>query len=43
VAVTVQMPPGAAEPGSHPVHFDIVSLNDPGIHVTEKSVFIVPR
>lgn len=43
VAVTVQMPPGAAEPGSHPVHFDIVSLTDPGIHVTEKSVFIVPR
>ena len=41
VAVRLQLPYGAA-PGSHPIHFDIGTL-DGDAHVREKSVFIVPR
>ncbi|MBI5277182.1 MAG: cytochrome c oxidase accessory protein CcoG [Burkholderiales bacterium] len=42
VAVRLQVPYGAAKPGSHPIHFDI---GTPGgdMHVREKSVFVVPR
>jgi cytochrome c oxidase accessory protein FixG len=40
-AVRVQMPYGAAPPGSHPVHFTIAAPG--GTHVTEKSAFLVPR
>ncbi len=42
VAVRVQLPPQGSTPGSHTIHFEIESLNVPG-HVTEKSVFLVPR
>ncbi|MCU0931034.1 MAG: cytochrome c oxidase accessory protein CcoG [Serpentinimonas sp.] len=42
-AVRVQVPPGSSEPGSHTIHFEIVSVNDAGLKVREKSVFLVPR
>lgn len=42
VAVRLQIPYGAAPPGSHPVQFEIEALGGGG-HVTEKSVFLVPR
>ena len=42
VAVTVQAPFDVAAPGSHPIQFDI-ALKGAVTHVTEKSVFIVPR
>jgi cytochrome c oxidase accessory protein FixG len=40
VAVRVQMPYGAAAPGSHPIHFNITATD---AQVREKSVFLVPR
>jgi len=43
VAVRVQIPPGAAASGSHPIHFGIQAASDPAIRVDEKSVFLVPR
>lgn len=43
VAVTVQVPPEAAKPGSHPIEFHIQSASNNALHVTEKSTFIVPR
>jgi cytochrome c oxidase accessory protein FixG len=42
VAVRLQMPYGATTPGSHPIHFDIVTVGGDA-HVREKSVFLVPR
>lgn len=42
VAVRLQLPYGTAAPGSHPIHFDIVSAGGEA-HVREKSVFLVPR
>jgi cytochrome c oxidase accessory protein FixG len=42
-AVRVQIPPDAATPGSHPIHFDIRALGDGTIRVTEKAAFVVPR
>jgi cytochrome c oxidase accessory protein FixG len=42
VPVRVQIPFNAAPPGSHPIHFHVEGLDQPG-KVTEKSVFIVPR
>ena len=42
VAVRVQLPPEAAVPGSHPIHFDVESL-DAGGHLSERSVFLVPK
>jgi cytochrome c oxidase accessory protein FixG len=42
VAVRVQAPFDVAEPGSHPMQFDIASINSPG-QLVEKSVFLVPR
>ena len=42
VAVRLQIPYGAAEPGSHVVYFDVQAVGT-GAHVTEKSVFLVPR
>jgi cytochrome c oxidase accessory protein FixG len=42
VAVRLQLPYGTAAPGSHPIHFDIVSAGGTA-HVREKSVFLVPR
>ena len=42
VPVRVQIPFGAAAPGSHPFHFEITAQDTPG-KLSEKSVFIVPR
>lgn len=43
MAVRIQLPPGAAEPGSHPVHFEIRATGGEKHHVSEKAVFLVPR
>jgi len=42
VTMRVQLPANAAAPGSHPMQFEIESLNTPG-HLSEKSVFLLPR
>ncbi len=42
VAVRLQMPYGSAEPGSHPVYFE-VRAQGAAAQVSEKSVFLVPR
>lgn len=42
VAVRLQVPFDAATPGSHTILFEIESMDSPG-HLTEKSVFLVPR
>ena len=42
VPVRVQLPFDAAPAGSHPIQFDISSMDSPG-KLTEKSVFLVPR
>ena len=42
VPVRLQIPYGSASPGSHEVHFDVQALGA-AAHVTEKSVFLVPR
>jgi cytochrome c oxidase accessory protein FixG len=42
VAVQLQIPYGAAEPGAHTVYFDIEALGTKS-QVAEKSVFLVPR
>ena len=46
VSARLQLPYDAAQPGSHPIHFRIVSRNPAGqeVHeIDEKSVFLVPR
>nr|WP_208300166.1 cytochrome c oxidase accessory protein CcoG [Aquabacterium sp. A08] len=43
LAVRVQVPPGAAGSGSHPITFVVESADDAALRVTEKSVFLVPR
>jgi len=43
VAARVQVPYGAAEAGSHPIHFSIQAQDNPDLQVREKSVFLVPR
>lgn len=43
IAVNVQVPPNALQPGSHAFHFVIKSAGDSPHVVTEKAVFIVPR
>jgi cytochrome c oxidase accessory protein FixG len=42
-AVRVQIPPGTAATGSHPIQFDIRSTGDEVARVTEKAAFLVPR
>jgi cytochrome c oxidase accessory protein FixG len=42
VAVRLQIGYGTAQPGSHPIHFD-VGVAGGAEHVREKSVFLVPR
>ncbi|MBO9652081.1 MAG: cytochrome c oxidase accessory protein CcoG [Variovorax sp.] len=42
VAVRLQLPYGGAEPGSHPVYFDVRSAEG-GAQVSEKAAFLVPR
>ena len=43
VAVRVQLPPGAAPSGSHPIAFDVRAQDNAAIQVHEKSTFVVPR
>ena len=42
-AVRVQVPPGAASSGSHPIEFEIHSTGDDVARVREKAAFVVPR
>ncbi len=42
VAVRLQIPYGSAPSGSHPIHFGI-GLAAGDVHVSEKSIFLVPR
>ncbi len=42
-AVRVQIPPGTAAAGSHPIQFEIHSTGDEVARVTEKAAFLVPR
>ncbi|MBC7672091.1 MAG: cytochrome c oxidase accessory protein CcoG, partial [Polaromonas sp.] len=42
LAVRVQIPYGSAAAGSHPIHFGIGTSNGDA-HISEKSVFLVPR
>jgi len=42
VAVRLQIPYGSAEPGSHRIHFKVGAIGGDA-HVSEKSVFLVPR
>jgi cytochrome c oxidase accessory protein FixG len=42
IAVRLQLPYGSAQPGSHPIHFNIGTTTGDA-HVSEKSVFLVPR
>jgi len=42
VAVRLQLPPEAGVPGSHPIRFEIDSLDAAG-HLSERSVFLVPQ
>lgn len=42
VAVRLRIPYGSATPGSHPVHFEVGSVQGES-HVSEKSIFLVPR
>jgi len=42
VPVRLQLPYEGASAGSHAIHFEIEAINSPG-HVSEKSVFLVPR
>jgi polyferredoxin len=42
VAVRLQIAYGSAAPGSHPIRFNIDDT-DGNAHVSEKSVFLVPR
>jgi len=42
-AVRVQIPPGTAATGSHPIQFEIRSTGDEVARVLEKAAFLVPR
>jgi polyferredoxin len=41
--IRVQIPPDAANPGSHPIQFSIRSVGDEPVEVSEKAAFLVPR
>ena len=41
VPVQLRIKPGAADPGSHKIEFRVEGLDDPGVVVNEKSVFLV--
>ncbi len=43
VAVSVQVPPGAAPSGSHTIYFTVRATGQESMQVKEKSVFLVPR
>ena len=40
--VAVQVPPGVSS-GSHPIVFQLQSINDAAIHLDEKAAVLVPR
>jgi cytochrome c oxidase accessory protein FixG len=42
VVMRLQLPHGAAEPGSHPMYFDIRAV-DGGVQISEKATFLVPQ
>jgi hypothetical protein len=42
VPVRLQVPYGSAEPGSHPIHFQIDAVSGDA-RISEKSVFLMPR
>jgi len=39
----VQVPPGVAATGSHPIRFEIRAIGDASVQVTEKAAFLIPR
>jgi hypothetical protein len=39
----VQVPPGAAASGPHPIHFEVRAEHDERVQVREKSTFLIPR
>ena len=41
--IRVQVPPGVAATGSHPIQFDIRSVGDDPVAVSEKAAFLIPR
>jgi cytochrome c oxidase accessory protein FixG len=41
--VRVRVEHGKGKPGSNPIVFELTAEDDPGLHVTEKAVFFVPR
>ena len=41
--IRVQVPPGAAATGSHSIRFDIRSVGDDPVEVSEKAAFLIPR
>lgn len=43
IAVRLQIPYGSATPGSHPVHFNVDAVTAGAGHISEKTVFLVPR
>ena len=43
IAVRLQIPYGSAEPGSHPVYFNLDAVKAGSGKVSEKTVFLVPR
>jgi cytochrome c oxidase accessory protein FixG len=41
--VQVRVPADAAEPGSHPLYFEVSVREDPGVTVREQTTFMLPR
>jgi cytochrome c oxidase accessory protein FixG len=39
----VSVPPDEGKPGSNPIHFEIVAVDNPDIKVREKAAFLLPR
>ncbi|QIL45149.1 cytochrome c oxidase accessory protein CcoG [Acidovorax sp. HDW3] len=43
VSVRLRIAHGSAAPGSHPIRFEITSVDDTALRVEEKAAFLVPR
>ena len=43
VTVQIQVPADAAKPGSHEIFIDVSAEDDPGVHVREKTTFLMPE
>jgi hypothetical protein len=41
--IRVQVPPGTAATGSHPIRFEIRSVGSDPVEVSEKAAFLIPR